>query len=458
MMSRIKKAPGFMDEIRCDEDDYLVWQWHPAGTRKHDNDREHAIRMGSSLRVRDGSAAVFVYSRGGTSYQDFILGPCDRILDTDNLPVFARLVGLAYAGGTPFQAEVYFVNLARVVQVPFAVPFFDAFDPRFSDLGVPVAVRGALTFHIADCHEFVRLHRLQDFSLDQFSSQVRASVTRYVKEAVANAPADLGVPLVQVERRIGDINDAAERRVAGRLASDFGVEVTGLDISAIELDHTSDGYRQLLAVTRDVASRQAQAEADVRVKDLRDRQRIEAENLEASLRAQREEAQYAQRKATQSQNMGAYQLEQQGAVGVAGAKALGRMGANGATAVGSAGGPLADPAAMVAGMAVGGAVGRNVASAMDGMMGGLGQRPQDQAVAPPPLSVEYHVAVGDRAAGPYALDALASMAGAGTLTRDSLVWKPGMPDWARAGDVPELSRLFGGVGGTTPPPVPGGEA
>lgn len=452
---REHRGGGFMDEIRCDEDDYLVWQWHPTGTLKHDNDREHAIRMGSSLRVRDGSAAVFVYSRAGTSYQDFILGPCDRILDTDNLPVFARLVGLAYAGGTPFQAEVYFVNLARVVQVPFAVPFFDTFDTRFQDFAVPIAVRGTLTFHIADCREFVRLHRLQDFSLDQFSSQVRAAVTRYVKEAVANAPADLGVSLMQIERRIGDINDALEQRVAGRLARDFGVEVTGLDISDIELDHTSDGYRQLLAVTRDVASRQALAEADVRVKDLRDRQRLEVENLEASLRAQREEAQYAQRKATQSQNMGAYQLEQQGAVGVAGAEALGQMGANGVTAVGASGGSLADPAAMVAGMAVGSAVGRNVASVMDGMMGGLGQQCHSQVVAPPPLPVEYHVAVGGQAAGPYALYVLASMAGAGTLTRDSLVWKPGMPDWARAGDVPELSRLFGGTGGTTPPPVPG---
>jgi len=452
---REHRGGGFMDEIRCDEDDYLVWQWHPTGTLKHDNDREHAIRMGSSLRVRDGSAAVFVYSRVGTSYQDFILGPCDRILDTDNLPVFARLVGLAYAGGTPFQAEVYFVNLARVVQVPFAVPFFDAFDTRFQDFAVPIAVRGTLTFHIADCREFVRLHRLQDFSLDQFSSQVRAAVTRYVKEAVANAPADLGVSLMQIERRIGDINDALEQRVAGRLARDFGVEVTGLDISDIELDHTSDGYRQLLAVTRDVASRQALAEADVRVKDLRDRQRLEVENLEASLRVQREEAQYAQRKATQSQNMRAYQLEQQGAVGVAGAEALGQMGANGATAVGASGGSLADPAAMMAGMAVGGAVGRNVASVMDGMMGGLGQQPQSQAVTPPPLPVEYHVAVGGQAAGPYALYVLASMAGSGTLTRDTLVWKPGMLDWARAGDVPELSQLFGGTGGTTPPPVPG---
>jgi hypothetical protein len=38
----------------------------------------------------------------------------------------------------------------------------------------------------------------------------------------------------------------------------------------------------------------------------------------------------------------------------------------------------------------------------------------------------------------------------GQLTRDTLVWKAGMSNWTKAGDVPELSNLFGG----SPPPLP----
>ena len=46
--------PGLMDEIRCDEKDYLIWKWRSEGISR----RENAIRWGSSLCVRDGSVAV----------------------------------------------------------------------------------------------------------------------------------------------------------------------------------------------------------------------------------------------------------------------------------------------------------------------------------------------------------------------------------------------------------------
>lgn len=451
-----KKDGGFMDEIRCDEPSYLIWKWRPAGSQKGANRRESAIRWGSSLRVRDGSVAAFVYHQKDGTHQDFIEGPYDQIIKTANLPVLASIVGLAYDGGTPFQAEVYFINLAQVVQVRFGVPFFDVYDPRFLDFGVPVAARGTITFGIKDYRQFIKLHRLDEFDLDAFKAQVRDAVTRYVKAAVANAPSDLGIPLVQIERGLAKIHDAVEPQIRERLSSDFGVEVSGVDISAIELDKTSDGYRQLMSVTRDVEQATVQAQAEVNIKNLHDQQRINAENLEETLRVQREEAQRAQRMATETANISAFQLEKQAEVGVAGANALGQMGANGATEMG--GGPSGgfDPAAMMAGMAVGGAVGQNVAGMMGGMMGGLGgQAGQPGVQTPPPVpQAGYHVAVNGAATGPFSPALLAQMAAAGTLTRDSLVWKQGMAEWRRAGDVDELASVFGCGAPAGMPPIP----
>ncbi|MCE2653413.1 MAG: DUF4339 domain-containing protein [Planctomycetaceae bacterium] len=42
------------------------------------------------------------------------------------------------------------------------------------------------------------------------------------------------------------------------------------------------------------------------------------------------------------------------------------------------------------------------------------------------------------------------MAQTGRLTRESLVWKQGMANWAAAGTVGELGGVLGGV----PPPLP----
>lgn len=470
-----RKTGGFMDEIRCDERDYLIWKWRPSGLVPGANNRENAIRWGSSLRVREGSVAVFVHDRKNGEFQDFIEGPFDQVIKTENLPVLASIVGLAYEGGTPFQAEVYFINLAEVVQIRFAVPFFDVCDPRFLDFGVPVAVRGTLSFCVRDCRRFIKMHRLDEFDSEAFKIQVRDAITRYVKSAVSNAPVDYSIPLVQLERVIGDINEAVFDRVKERFFENFGVNVTGLDIAAIDIDRESDGYRSLMAVTRDIASATTQAQADVNIKNLRDQQRVNVENLEESLRIQREEAQYAQHKQTQGANLTAFQIEQQAAVGIAGAEALGKMGSGGAMSMDAGGdGGGFNPAALMVGLAMGGAMGKNMAGIVEGMMGGIAapsvqdgratqiasqagwseQFGMPAAQTPPPIpDVGYHVVVGGHAEGSFSMQELSAMALAGKLDSATLVWKEGMPEWRRASDVRELAAVLG-VPRDAPPPVP----
>ena len=448
LFDRNKRTGGFMDEIRCDEPSYLIWKWHPSGSQLGENVRENSIRWGSSLRVKDGEVAVFVYKQKDGTMQDFIVGPYDEIIKTANFPVLASIVGLAYEGGTPFQAEVYFINLAQIIQVRFGVPFFDVYDPRFEDFGVPVAVRGTISFKINDYRQFIKLHRLNSFNLDDFQKQIRDAVTRYIKDTVANAPAINNIPLVQIETKTAQINDIVEFDIAKRLKENFGVEVSGVDVAAIEIDKSSEGYRQLMAVTKDIAGATAQAEAAARIKDIEEKQRIEMQNYEETLRIQREEGQYAQHMHTQTANIGAFSVEKQAEVGVAGANALGQMGANGAGSV-DLGGTGFNPAAMMASIAVGGVVGQNIAGAMSGAMNGMNQPMQNGAVPPPIPQTAYHVAVNGSATGPYNLSVLQQMATSGQLTKESLVWKNGMAEWVKAGAVDELKGSFIDI-----PPIP----
>lgn len=435
LFDRNKRTGGFMDEIRCDEPSYLIWKWHPTGSQQGNNSRENAIRWGSSLRVKDGEVAVFVYKQKDGTMQDFIVGPFDQTIKTANFPVLASIIGLAYDGGTPFQAEVYFINLARIIQVKFGVPFFDVYDPRFLDFGVPVAVRGTVSFGITDYKEFIKLHRLNNFSLDDFQRQIRDAVIRYVKDTVANAPAANNIPLVQIETKTAQINDVVEYDISERLKENFGVTVSGVDIGAIEIDKSSEGYRQLMAVTKDITTAKIKAET----KDYTER-----------LRIQREEGQYAMHKQTQSANIGAFQVEKQAEVGVAGANALGQMGANGAGSVDLGGsGAGFNPAAMMAGMAVGGAVGQNMAGIMNNAMSGINQPVQNSVTPPPVPVVSYHIAVNGQATGPYDINTLRQMSSTGQFSAESLVWKPGMSEWVKAETLDELKPMFAVM-----PPIP----
>jgi len=450
LFDRNKRTGGFMDEIRCDEPNYLIWKWHPSGSQLGENNRENAIRWGSSLRVKDGEVAVFVYKQKNGAMQDFIVGPFDQTIKTANFPILASIVGLAYEGGTPFQAEVYFINLARIIQVKFGVPFFDVYDPRFADFGVPVAVRGTISFRIEDYREFVKLHRLNSFDLDEFQKQIRDAVIRYTKDTVANAPAANNIPVIQIESKTAQINDAIEYDISERLKETFGVVVSGVDIAAIEIDKTSDSYQQLIAITQNVTTATVEAQTAANIKNIHDKQRIEAEHYEESLRVQREEGQYAQRMQTRTANFGAYQVEKQAEVGVAGANAFGQMNANGAGNVDVGGGMGFNPAAMMAGMAMGGAMGQNIAGVMNNAMAGVNQPVQSGAVPPPIPVVAYHVAINGQAAGPFDIATLAQMAAAGQLSANSLVWKKGMAEWAKAETIDDLKALVTDV----IPPIP----
>ena len=439
---------GMMNVIRCDEQEYMVWKWRPEGQEANSTSRENSIRYGSSVRVKDGEVAVFVYKQKDGSMQDFIEGPFDETIKTANFPVLASIVGMAFGGDSPFQAEVYFINLQSNNQLRFAVPYFDVFDPRLPDHGVPMAVRGTITFNITDYRGFIKLNRLINFDHEQFMKQIKAALSKYVKAVVTNVPQEMGIPVVQMERQILNINEKVEAYLKPRIEEDFGVNLKGLDISALEIDKESPYYGDLRQLTAGNTARTMNAQTDVNIQNLKDTQRINAENMEETMRIQREEAQRAQRLQTETNFMGAHALDQQTEVLKAGAHSLGQMGNMDG---GGSGGGM-NPAGMMTGMMMGGAMGQQMA----GMMQNMGQQMQGAMNTPPPMpNVQYHISVNGAQAGPFNMQQMAQMVQGGQLTQQTYVWKQGMANWELAGNVQELASLFAPpASGATPPPPP----
>ncbi|MFW6061767.1 MAG: SPFH domain-containing protein, partial [Planctomycetota bacterium] len=82
------------------------------------------------------------------------------------------------------------------------------------------------------------------------------------------------------------------------------------------------------------------------------------------------------------------------------------------------------------------------------------QQPQgNQQAAPPPIpqAVRFYLVLNGQQAGPFDINALGGKVQSGELTPKTLVWKQGMANWAKAGQVSELQPLFQQSG---PPPVP----
>lgn len=439
------KSGGMMNVIRCDEQDYIVWKWRPSGQDVNSTSRENSIRWGSSLRVKDGEVAVFVYKQQDGTTQDFIEGPFDDIIKTANLPVLSSILGLAYGGDSPFQAEVYFINLQGNNQLKFYTDSFGVYDPRLPDHGIPVSVFGTMTFSLVNYKEFIKLNRLVNFSHEQFLEQVKDAIDKYVKGVITNIPQEMGIPAVHLERKILEVNQRVEQYLRPRIEGDFGVKMKALDISSIEIDKLDPTYKELFRLTAGNTAKTLDAQTDVNIKNMQDTQAINAANMEETLRVQREEMQRAQRLQTETNFMGAHALDQQTEVLKTGAQSLGQMGSM------NMGGGGSNPAGMMTGMMMGGAMGQQMA----GMVNSMGQQMQNAMNTPPPMpNVQYHVSVNGMQMGPFNMQQLQQMAQSGQLTPQTYVWKQGMANWDFVCNVPELASLFAAPGTPPPPPPP----
>lgn len=414
-----KSEGGLMDVIRCDEQEYLVWKWTPTGAANTTH-KENSIRYGSSLRVKDGELAIFVYKQKDGSLQDFIVGPYDETIKTANFPVLTNIVGLTFGGNSPFQAEIYFVNLSGNVQIKFGIPYFDIYDPRFIDLGVPCTVRGTLTFNITDYKNFIKMNRLINFDLNSLKNQIKDFFIRKTKSVVLNIPQEANIPVMQIERKIDEIGEIIQSKLKETLQEDFGINLKRLDIGTIELDKEHPHYQQLKKSTADQQTRIIEAKTGIEIENLSETMRIQRKGMELGV---------------EGSNFAVHQLNQQTDVLKTAAENLGQMGN-----VDFGGGGGMNPVGLMAGMAVGGAMGNQMGS----MMGGIRNTP------PPTPPVSYHISFNGQQSGPFTIEQLKQYVQSGQFTKNHHAWKEGMANWELAANIAELSVLFGVI----PPPPP----
>lgn len=488
---RGSKEGGIMDSIRCDEKDFLIWKWRPdAGRVVGGSKKENNIRYGSSLRVRPGQAAVFLYQNKGE--YDIIAGPYDDIIRTENMPVLASIIGLAYKGGTPFQAEVYYINLARGMELPFTIPYFRVipFEPEYKAYNIEVAVKGAMAFQIptdpAMVKYFLECWGTSDTTMREFSEKVKTLLTQEIKQIVTNAPKDTGIFIMHFNQLIGEIGHYILSRVQERIMQRFGVFASDILIEDIRYDEDSESFQRLKRLTEDQAQtynlenekttllsfeiqrETMRTDADIRNQTAKEMAKMQMEHMRDMTERMREEGQFAQHMQTEqaakqaglgseSAYINAHSINKQAEVLKTGMENIGQMGSMN---FGGGDGHM-NPAGMMTGMMMGAAMGQQVGGMMNQMgqtmqqgMAGAGQQQQAPPPIPTPQNAVWYLAINGSQYGPCDVNALSQMLAAGQINGDTLAWSAGMASWLPMNQVPALSGLFTPPSGAVPPPIP----
>lgn len=353
-------------------------------------------------------------------------------------------------------------NLSKGSQVNFAIPYFDVFDPRLQDYGVPVSVHGAVVYAIEDMDLFHSVNRNEGYSDETFKNKLRGQLTKFIKSVVVNAPSDAQIPAIQLERKIFEISELVQQRVTPQVEKLFGITIRSLDITSINIDKESRGYRELKALTADLEKERVMAQHNAQISNFNlnndlqqdmlrkqsslnldamerkqeldlggqeELQRMNLENQRETMRIQREEMQRASRLQTEQTFLGAHQANLNAGV-------LNNATDNGINAFRQ--------------QPMGGMGQMGGAPQMPGQkgMGGAPQMPGMGAAVP---QVQYYIGINGQQYGPCDWQKLQQLVQQGQLTQQSYVWKNGMAQWELAGNVAELAPLFQG----TAPAMPG---
>ena len=375
-------------------------------------------------------------------------------------------------------------NLSKGSQLNFAIPYFDVFDPRLQDYGVPVSVHGAVVYAIEDMDLFHSVNRNEGYSDETFKNKLRGQLTKFIKSVVSNAPSDAQIPVVQIERKIFEISELIQQRVTPQVEKLFGITIRSLDITGINVDKESRGYRELKALTADLEKERMMAQHNAQISNFNlnndlqqdmlkkqselnldamgrkqkldlggqeELQRMNLENQRETMRIQREEMQRASRLQTEQTFMGAHQANlNAGVLNNAtdnGINAFRQQTMGGMNNMGQMGGAPQMP----------GQKGMGGAPQMPGQkgMGGAPQMPGMGAAVP---QVQYYIGINGQQYGPCDWNKLQQLVQQGQLTQQSYVWKNGMAQWEFAGNVAELAPLFQGIAPQMPgmpPTMPG---
>jgi len=450
--------------------------------------------------VRAGEVAVFFYATGGgASPIDYIEGPADLLLETKNLPILASIIGLAYGGDSPFQAEIYFINKGQATQLKWGVPYFDAFDHRFPDLPVPVAANGTITFSIADVKRFVEVQRLENFDPAKLREQILPQLRTVIKSNIVNLATARGIPLVQIGGRVEDLSIILQP-TAAKVLEGYGVALRNFVVEGVEVNKTlslgkdSDGkdiktgFALLMEITRDQAVGNIKTQGEMGRENMKASQRINAEHVEESLAIQREQLEKRQKLQTESDFLPTHQVNLQADVAYRAAQSLGEIGSSGGGGGDGGGGGVfgglgAAAITMGMGLPVGAAFGQQIVSGIQKtggpILGGTAgtcphcntpfqsgakfcvncgatfvptPTPAPTPAPAPSANLQIHVARGKQPQGIFSLDEVNRKIGLGEFIRTDLGWYLGQAQWQPLPAIPGV--IFPpDIPSDTPPPL-----
>lgn len=183
------------------------------------------ITLGSQLVVRESQSAVFF--RDGQALDVF--GSGRHTLTALNLPLLQSVINIPFGGNTPFQTEVYFVNMRVFTDLKWGTPEPIIFRDKELDF-VRLRSFGAYTMRVSDPQLFVNMVVGTEHVYTQ--TQVQEWLRNFIVTRLTSTLGQVMDTILDLGQHYNDLGVAVKARL-GEDFTRYGLELIDFLISAI---------------------------------------------------------------------------------------------------------------------------------------------------------------------------------------------------------------------------------
>jgi membrane protease subunit (stomatin/prohibitin family) len=193
------------------------------------------FRFGSQLIVQESQAAIFV--KNGQALDTFTAGR--HTLSVANLPILTDLLKIVTDGRTPFQAQVYFVNLKDMPQVKWGTnpPIPVALPGTAMGAGL-LSTFGTMSIRISDAPRFLKKFAVNKpiMRLDDLKEVMQTKLMGELTVLLMNA----GINTVMDANKImNELEGAALAKLSTQFEDELGVKISSFDTNPFNVKPTS---------------------------------------------------------------------------------------------------------------------------------------------------------------------------------------------------------------------------
>lgn len=384
---------AIIDVVKCEANSQVLVEKFPS------ND----LRLGTQLVVHTGQVAFFV--KGGKVMDMFESGT--YTIKTSNIPILGKLLNLPFGGDSPFQAEVWFINLLAVLDTKWGTPTpIQLEDPKY-DIIVPVRSFGQYGLRVHDPRVFLEqlVGNMSKFTVNKVDSYFKGIMMSLFANLISDKMTKASISVLNINSHLLEMSEYVCEKLKPEFEK-YGLTLENFAIMSVNVPEDDPSYIKLKEA-----------------KDLAAKVKIAGRDL--------------------------YQMERTFDVMD---KAAGNEGIGGQM--------LGLGVGLGAGTGVGTQMGNAVAQTLNTnppqSSTSPAAPPAPAAPAPPPIQVAtYFLSVNGQQYGPYDENTMISMINKSQVNGGTMAWKQGMSDWAKLATLPEFAQLFPAPAAAPPaPPAP----